>query len=183
MLRRELRFGVRGVDWVDFAPDSIALRAFRGVGVVCLEGGSSPDLKVAWSGTRAPNPGKDSVLLLTEHGAWVRADLLSARPTSDRCVADPQRELERWRISVTPEETIVLARLFERGAYHVSGAALRYRRGRGGRQPLIPEVFDTPPSGFVKSGESLAIEWIRLRDGDPQRWYIHLATSGGRGDH
>jgi len=165
VLRRELRFGVRGIDWVDFAPDSIALRAFRGVGVVCPEGAGSPDVTVAWSGVRAPDPEKDSVLLLTDRGAWVAADLLSARPTSDHCLADPEREMERWHLSVTPEEPVVLARLFERGSYHVSSAALRYRRGRGGRQPLTPEVFDTPPSGFVTRGESLLIEWLRLKGG------------------
>ena len=69
VLRRELRFGVRGVDWVDFAPDSISLRAFRGVGVVCPDGALAPDLMVAWSGMRAPAPEKDSVLLLTGNRA------------------------------------------------------------------------------------------------------------------
>ena len=174
VLRRELRFGVRGVDWVDFAPDSISLRAFRGVGVVCPDGALAPDLMVAWSGMRAPAPEKDSVLLLTGQGAWIRADLLSVRPTSDLCATDPRIELQRWQISVTPEESIVLARLFERGSYHVSGAALRYRRGRGGRQPLTPEVFDTPPSGFVKRGGSLALEWIRLQDGGAWHWLGYL---------
>ncbi len=77
-----------------------------------------------------------------------------------------------------PEESIVLARLFERGSYHVSGAALRYRRGRGGRQPLTPEVFDTPPSGFVKEGGSLALEWMRLRDGGEWHWLGQLAAAG-----
>ncbi len=175
VLRRELRFGVRGVDWVDFAPDSISLRAFRGVGVVCPDGALAPDLMVAWSGMRAPAPEKDSVLLLTGQGAWIRADLLSVRPTSDLCATDPRTELQRWQISVTPEESIVLARLFERGSYHVSGAALRYRRGRGGRQPLTPEVFDTPPSGFVKREGSLALEWIRVRDGGAWHWLGSLA--------
>ena len=178
VLRRELRFGVRGIDWVDFAPDSIRLRAFRGVGVVCTDGVLAPDLMVAWSGIRALEPEKDSVLLLTGQGAWVRADLLSVRSTSDRCVTDPRTDVERWRLSVTPEESIVLARLFERGSYHVSGAALRYRRGRGGRQPLTPEVFDTPPSGFVKRGGSLALEWIRLQDGGAWHWLAQLAAAG-----
>lgn len=174
VLRRELRFGVRGIDWVTFAPDSIRLRAFRGVGFVCPPGTAGPDVLVAWSGTRAPAPAKDSVLLLTVRGAWLRADLLSVRPTSDRCAAAPSIDVQRWRLSPTPEESVVLARLFERGSYHVSGAALRYRRGRSGRQPLTPEVFDTPPSGFINSGGSVALDWIRLPDGV---W--HLGYLGG----
>lgn len=174
VLRRELRFGVPGVDWVVFVPDSIRLRAFRGVAFVCPSEAGGPDLLVAWSGTRQPAPAKDSVLLLTVRGAWIRADLSSVRPTSERCAADPRADVERWQLSDTPEEPVVLARLFERGSYHVSGAALRYRRGRGGRQPLTPEVFDTPPSGFVKRGGSLALEWIRLRDGDGLRWLGYL---------
>jgi hypothetical protein len=31
--------------------------------------------------------------------------------------------------------------LFEAGSYHLSEGALRYRRGRGGRQPLTEEVL------------------------------------------
>ena len=182
VLRRELRFGVRGIDWLDFAPDSIRLRAFRGVGVVCPGGAGAPDLLVAWSGTRAPQPAKDSVLLLTARGAWIRADLLNIRPTSDRCAADPRTDVARWHLSLAPEESIVLARLFERGSYHVSGAALRYRRGRGGRQPLTPEAFDTPPSAFVTTGGSLALEWIRMQDGGAWRWLGSLAVSGVGGD-
>ena len=179
VLRRELRFGVRGSDWVPFAPDSLRLRAFRGVALVCADGAQVSDLLVAWSGTRAPDPAKDSVLLLTEHGAWIPADLLSARGTSDRCVAAPGADLKQWRVSVALRERVVLARLFERGSYHVSGSALRYRRGRAGRQPLTPEAFDTPPSGFVQNERSLALEWIRLEDGEPSRWIGFLAGTGG----
>ena len=178
VLRRELRFGVWGADWVDFPRDSVELRAFRGVALVCSDGGRSADLLVAWSGARDPAPEKDSVLLLTERGSWLAADLLTSGSTRDRCRADPSMRLKSWRLSVTPDEPVVLARLFERGSYHISGKALRYRRGGAGRQPLTPEVLDTPPSGFVRSAGSLGLEWMRARDGQVWHWVGFLAGGG-----
>lgn len=175
VLRRELRFGAWGADWMDFPPDSVQLRAFRGVALVCSDGGRSEDLLVAWSGAREPAPEKDSVLLLTERGTWLAADLLTSGSTRDRCLADRAMQLKSWRLSVTPDEPVVLARLFERGSYHISGGALRYRRGGAGRQPLTPEVLDTPPSGFVRSGESLGLEWVQARDGRLWHWVGFLA--------
>ncbi|HIF20809.1 MAG TPA: hypothetical protein EYQ27_02630 [Gemmatimonadetes bacterium] len=86
--------------------------------------------------------------------------------------------LKSWRLSVTPDEPVVLARLFERGSYHISGKALRYRRGGAGRQPLTPEVLDTPPSGFVRSAGSLGLEWMRARDGRVWHWVGFLAGGG-----
>ena len=52
-----------------------------------------------------------------------------------------------WTIE-PPVTGALVARIFERGSYHVVGRALRYRRGLGGRQPLTPNVFDDDRSGM-----------------------------------
>ena len=54
---------------------------------------------------------------------------------------DPGADSELWTID-PPVPGALVARIFERGSYHVSGGALRYRRGMGGRQPLTLDVFD-----------------------------------------
>jgi hypothetical protein len=48
---------------------------------------------------------------------------------------------ELWSVD-PPVPGALVVRVFERGSYHVSGGALRYRRGMGGRQPLTLDVFD-----------------------------------------
>jgi len=49
--------------------------------------------------------------------------------------------LETWRLDVPIQPGMLVARLYERGSYHLSGSALRYRRGASGRQPLTPELW------------------------------------------
>ncbi|MHB1193348.1 MAG: type II secretion system protein [Longimicrobiales bacterium] len=128
-------------------PDSLALRAFRGHGLVCPGGVGSAEIHVAAAGTRAPDPAKDSVLLVLASGRTAVLALVERGPSNAPCPfgsASP----ERWLLSGTVPRDVVVAGWFERGAYHLSAGALRYRRGLAGRQPLTPEVLMTPGSGF-----------------------------------
>jgi len=140
VIGKELRAGVRDRDWIVRAPDSLSLRAFRGWGPVCGLGAEPGNIVVVYHGERAANPAKDSVLILTTDG-WRRADLTRRASGAGSCTIDLGRDSEMWTID-PPVPGALVARIFERGSYHVSGGALRYRRGLGGRQPLTLEVFD-----------------------------------------
>ncbi len=140
VIGKELRSGVRGRDWTGPALGGLSLRAFRGWGPVCGSASEGRRIVVAYHGERAANPVKDSVLVLTDEG-WLRADLTRRTPGPPACEIDLGGNSELWTID-PPISGALLARVFERGSYHVSGGALRYRRGRGGRQPLTMDVFD-----------------------------------------
>ncbi len=140
VIGKELRAGVRGRDWIGAALDSLSLRAFRGWGPVCGLGREAGKIVVAYHGERAANPVKDSVLILTAEG-WRRADLTGRASGPRSCGMDLGGDAEVWTID-PPVTGGLVVRIFERGSYHVSGGALRYRRGRGGRQPLTLHVFD-----------------------------------------
>jgi hypothetical protein len=139
-LSRDLRRGVAGRDWFDPVGDSLPLRAFRGWGLTCPGGDTHRGVTVvAYRGERTPNPAKDSVLVLTGAG-WVPADLVHrSRTRQPLCPDGLDSDTELWTLD--PPLSGVLMRVFEHGSYHVAGGALRYRRGRGGRQPLTAEVF------------------------------------------
>jgi prepilin-type N-terminal cleavage/methylation domain-containing protein len=158
VLRRETRHGTRGSDWKVDA-DSLALRAFRGVALVCGSDSVSAGLVVSYDGERAPDPSKDSVLLLTEDGQRVARALLAATTSSTPCgLLGPGTEA-LWRLDSLPPMQALAAKLFERGSYHLSGSALRYRRGAGGRQPLTPEVW-SGESGWAPSAGRLAVTLV-----------------------
>ena len=128
-------------------PDSLALRAFRGHALVCPGGVDGAEIHVAATGTRAPDPAKDSVLLVLASGGTAALALVERGPSHAPCPFGPAAP-ERWLLSGIVPRDVVAASWFERGAYHFSGGALRYRRGLAGRQPLTPEVLRTPGSGF-----------------------------------
>lgn len=131
-------------------PDSFSLRIVRGMAVVCAAPG--PDLVVRTSGVRAPDPAKDSVVVLTATGVVRSAALAASESASgDGCPDGPGRTY-RW--SLDPAVPVVLARYFERGSFHLADGALRYRRGAAGRQPLTPEVVD-PASAFDPQGAAV----------------------------
>ena len=146
VIGKELRAGVRGRDWIGPALDGLSLRAFRGWGPVCGLGREPGNIFVAYHGERAANPVKDSVLILTADG-WRRADLTGRASGPRSCGMDLGGDFEMWTID-PPVKGALVARIFERGSYHVSGGALRYRRGRGGRQPLTLDVFDSERSSI-----------------------------------
>lgn len=155
--------------------DSLALRAFRGHALPCGAPSGPRELRVSAVGVRAPDPEKDSVLLVRASGAVVMLALTDRSPTSSPC-AGAGGTAERWVLSGPVPLDVTAARWFERGAYHLSAGALRYRRGLGGRQPLTPEVLKTPGSGFrpasggegvdvvLEAGETASLPWaFRMR--------------------
>ena len=158
VMGKELRAGVRGRDWVVGAPDSLSLRAFRGWGPVCGFGTEPGNIMVVYHGERAPNPVKDSVLILTTDG-WLGADLTRRSSGVGSCVMDLGGDPEMWTID-PPVPGALVARIFERGSYHVSGGALRYRRGLGGRQPLTLEVFDDDRSTMEVRADRVVLRLV-----------------------
>lgn len=160
VLGGEIRDGVAGRDWSVPAGDSVGLRAFRGVAVPCGPREADGAIPVRAAGIRKPDPAKDSLLLLLADGSW-RVVALDGRSRSPRriCLPDgPGWEADEWRVEGFTDD-FVLARYFERGSYHLSGGTLRYRRGRGGRQPLGPDLLDDRSSvlSSAAGGRALGI--------------------------
>jgi hypothetical protein len=141
VLREELRRGVPGRDrWAD--SDSIVLRAFRGTGLVCATDTTRSAVTVAYSGSRLPDPRKDSVEWMAADGSVGVADLAASETLEAGC---PPAFVGARTLRMTLEgfwpAGVVAIRAFERGSYHLTGSALRYRTGLGGRQPVSPEVW------------------------------------------
>ena len=140
ILHAELR-DISAADVRGVAADSLALRVFRGFGIVCAV--SEDGVVLRYRGLRAPDAGKDSLLVMTTERTT------AFRLVSDRqlCALRPGEQL----ITVAPVDPIAdtsLVFLFESGAYHIANRALRYRRGSEGRQPLTDELIDDRRSGF-----------------------------------
>ena len=187
VLGRELRAGVSGRDWAAPEGDSLAIRAFRGWAPICGEGPGSGMLIVSFRGGRAANPVKDSLLLLTA-GGWRLANLVDRKPSTHPCGQDDEGGAELWMIE-PPISGGLVARIFERGSYHVSGGALRYRRGLGGRQPLTAAVFDDVGSSMGGSEVRVQLDLIDVESpqaGDSDAAVLVLwaaaSRSGGDGD-
>jgi prepilin-type N-terminal cleavage/methylation domain-containing protein len=167
VLRSELLTGVPSLDWSPYPPDSVRLRAFRALGTIC---GISPDsaLIVTRRNGRRPDPGKDSVLVLDGRGDWSTVAL-----TSWASNASCPGMTERWEVDPRPMDPALLL-LFETGSYHLSGAALRYRRGGGGRQPLTEEAL--PGARLL---DTLGVLRAVLRIGSSGAVTVDLAATGG----
>lgn len=151
--------------------DSLALRAFRGLALLCPGHGTTGAILVHVDGGRAPDPDKDSVVVLGTDGASRVLKLMGRDGAAgSSCAADPAVPVERWWLSGPVSNDAVMARYFERGSYHLSGGALRYRRGRAGRQPLTPQVLETPPSAFMP------------RTSEPGDIRVELFPTGAPGD-
>jgi hypothetical protein len=174
VLRRELRHGVPGRDWAA-GRDSLSLRAFRGAAVVCASDTISAEVVVSYRGDRAPDPTKDSVLLLDEGGAAVVRALLGTGASPDPCAGPGRGTSARWTLDQAAPSGTVVARVFERGSYYLTSAALRYRRGASGRQPLTPEAWSADTDWDVAS-ERLGVELVPSRTGAP--WSGFLAWLG-----
>ncbi len=139
ILAAELRAQSGPSDYAIGPGDSIRLRAFRGGGWPCPGDGPGV-LRIAHRGDRSPNVQKDSVLALTDRGTWVALGL-DAVGGAQTCAATGA-SVRTWTLSpLTPGLQYV--RLFESGTYSVERATLRYRVGRGGRQPVTAERFDS----------------------------------------
>lgn len=115
--------------------ERIPLRAFRGGGTICRSEGD--DLLVRYRGVRLPNPAKDSVVLVTAHEPQGSPSVaLTAVAVDDACGGALRLTVES---APTPTRGLVL--VYERGSYHLSEGAFRYRVGDGGRQPLTETLF------------------------------------------
>lgn len=130
VLGEELEGGRAVIDVGRPAADSFAMRAFRGTAIVCAQEDSATFV-VRRVGTRSPDPGKDSVLALTPDGRWLAGRLEAWSRAPGTCPSLSEGREERWRL-FDPAARVMLFRLFERGSYHLTGGALRYRIGRGG---------------------------------------------------
>ncbi len=159
VLREELRGGVPGSDWWP-GQDSVAVRAFRSLGVTCEPDSEPGTLVVEPTGLRAPDPGKDSVLVLWPDGRWRAHDLVGRSLGAPCTPGGPPAE--RWRVE-PPEAGGLAVRVFERGSYHVADGAFRYRRGAGGRQPLTPPVLGSS-SGLSGVPNSVVLTLDPSRD-------------------
>ena len=176
ILDEELRPGVVGRDWTPVAGTAIALRAFRGVARVCGPGASPGEWAIAYRGRRAPDPGRDSLLVLGIDGGW-RAHELAAQSSGGGCSLYPGETAYRWSwFAGEVEAAPLVARLFESGEYHLADGALRYRRGTAPRQPLTPERFGSGSGfGVLPGGVEVRIEFRGDRgagDLDPFVWPV-----------
>lgn len=170
ILSRELSGSRDGRDWRGLSPDSFTVRAFRGMGTVPPSGSPKGTLRVCYRGIRIPDPQKDSVLLLTLAGSWHAVGLGTRRVVAAACPFLPGGRLEEWTLKGGNgnDPDGVVARIFESGSYHLADEAFRYRRGRGGRQPLTaPRIH----AGSFRAGA-----------GGELRWRLHLTIPGREAD-
>lgn len=159
VLRGELRRGVAGEDWT-VTTDSLRLRAFRGAGFVCSGGGAPGEVVVAYRGDRLPEPAKDSIEVTTHAGSVEHLDLVGRGTAPGPCPgADSSETVLRLTALDTVPPGTLLVRIFETGSYHFEGGALRYRVGNGGRQPLTPEVWQGPSTGFLPVDSTVRMRW------------------------
>lgn len=150
VLAAELRAVEPGTDLHAAGGDTVALRVFRGAGIVC--GRAAGTVHVRYRGQRRPEPAKDSVVVVVDHGETVHA-LLSAATAAGACGAAAGDEVLAVRLAEPPAPGALLL-VFEAGSYHASGRALRYRRGRSGRQPLTAELFQPTGSVALVAGDA-----------------------------
>lgn len=175
VLRDELRRGTPGRDWF-VSDDSISLRAFRGVGLVCPLDSASTEVTVSFTGQRRADPSKDSVLFLDPLGSVEVRSLAGVGPAVGPCGPEGLDSLERWSLDAPVPHTAVVGRLFEHGSYHVALSALRYRRGESGRQPLTPEVWDGT-SGWVLSPAAIGLQVQHQNADAGPSWSAFLAEN------
>lgn len=170
VLEEELGAGVMGRDWYLDSDGAIALRAFRGFGRIC--GHEDGTLTIAYRGTRLPDPGRDSLLILGPDGRWSpdSFELVSA-PGLCTELAD-ERVVGVAGLTRDPDR-VVLIRVFERGSYHLADGAFRYRRGGGGRQPLTPErIAETSRFELSERGVVASVEMKPTSGVGPFTWAL-----------
>lgn len=169
---------------VAFGADSVRLRAFRGAGVVCSA--DETGLLVSYRGVRLPEPDKDSVLLIWPD--FERAADVEAVGAASGCERDDAPSL-RLAIRGSGPDSVpapAYALVFETGAYSISAAALRYRRGAGGRQPLtetnLSTAFSTLTRASAGGAAVTAVASLRPAAGgeDASTWTVHMPQGGLR---
>lgn len=176
VLAAEVGAGAQGEDWT-VAGRELRLRAFRGVAFVC-RGQAASAWGVAWSGRRAPNSAKDSVLVLAGDGRWQAAGLVRTRRRKSLDCPDLHGfERQLWTLDPAPQSPVA-GLFFERGAYRFSDGAFRYRSGSRW-QPLAGGAFDADSTTLEPGpGGSLRVRVKGEGDvlGHARRW-----TLWGRG--
>ena len=175
VLSAEVRAGVAGRDWSVALSRVLPLRAFRGLGELCPGTSDAEGGLVRYHGIRLADPAKDSLLLLTGAGEWRTVKLVARATTSLRCPGWEAGALERWRWD-PPVAGVLLARVFERGSYHLEDGALRYRLGEAGRQPLTLERLEAA-STFARVGAALELR-LRVIVEQGVTWETTRRTSG-----
>jgi hypothetical protein len=148
VLGAELGAGIAVRDYGLPSGRVLPLRAFRGTAELCAALRTANGGVVRYRGMRGPDPEKDSLLVLTTGGSWHTLRLVSREDGPAPCPGWPAEDGERWRWE-PPLDDVLLARVFERGTYHLEDRALRYLSGTGGRQPLTPERLDGSSSVFA----------------------------------
>lgn len=160
VITAEVGQGRGGVDWT-LDNGELHLRAFRGTAFRCHVQ-PAQGVAVAVSGYRAPDPAKDSVLVLSRDGAWRNAALVRrSRRGSLECQELAGFQAEVWYLD-PPRADLLVATYYERGAYRFSDGAFRYRRGNGGWQPLTGEGIAADSTEIVPAGPngvSTVVTW------------------------
>ncbi len=148
------------------AADTLSLRALRGVGIICAGAGTGVDVR--YRGMRWPDAAKDSVVTMAATGVPERAIAVdSDRNAAGACAPHPGEAVRRWTLSDSAGGAGDLLLVFERGSYHLTGGALRYRRGAGGRQPLTEAFLES--ASFGLAGGPFALTLALETRADPGR--------------
>lgn len=158
VLHGELR-DITRTDVHAVAADSIGLRVFRGWGIVCATLDARATLR--YRGLRSPDETKDSLLVVGEDRVMT---FRQSVPPAVPCVLRADERQESIEAAgALHAGSIVL--VFESGAYHLAGSALRYRRGAEGRQPITDELLDHKDSRFMLDAAERGVR-VRLRGRD-----------------
>lgn len=167
VLDAELRYGAPADRTI--TPDSVRLRAIRGAGVICGRSGS--EVRVQYRGVRNPDPTKDSALVITDSattGVAYRVEGVATAVAEPGCGEGYRLTLE----GAPPGNGFLL--VFETGSYHLADGALRYRRGRGGRQPVTESVL--AGGGFIGEPRRLTVRLTLDHDSLP-RLPVHFRAA------
>jgi len=156
-VERELRAGLPARDWEVTPGGVLELRAFRGVGRVCVGEPEPGVYGVAWRGDRLPVPGRDSVMVLYDDGGWRAAGLTGWWEGWEPCAAGTDERAARMEWDGPRAGRPLVVRVFERGSYSFHNRAFRYERGEGGRQPLTPEIFASSSRFEAGSGMDIVM--------------------------
>lgn len=122
--------------------DSVAARIVRGVAIVCGE--RDGWTLVRYRGLRLPDASKDSA---SQVGVENVGALISVSAAAGACLTQADEETLALTLT-TKAGPGSMWLVFEAGAYHLSGNALRYRRNGESRQPITSEVIDVKESAF-----------------------------------
>jgi hypothetical protein len=165
ILTTELRW-LAASDLRTMQADSLALRAFRGSGVVCAA--ESDAVTIRYRGVRQPDVTKDSLVVLRDTIFEAVMPLNSTAATTEGCTHGADEQLLRIaNVALRPGDAVAY---FESGSYYLTSSALRYRLGAEGRQPITAELFDDRDTRFgaLIGGFGQAILSTRLLPGMPR---------------